>query len=79
MARRCDRPDCHGPATTTLTYDYASATVWLDGLEGEPHPMRHELCARHADGLSLPRGWTLQDHRSIRQLPLGGVGAALAS
>jgi hypothetical protein len=26
--------------------------------------MTHDLCARHADTLSVPRGWILQDRRT---------------
>ncbi len=63
MARRCARPDCHGPASSTLSYDYVESTVWLDHLDDEPHPMSHDLCDSHADGLRVPRGWQLRDRR----------------
>lgn len=63
MARRCARPDCHGLASTTLSYDYAGSAVWLDPLAAEAHPMTHDLCDRHADSLSVPRGWQLGDRR----------------
>jgi hypothetical protein len=78
MSRRCARPDCHGPADTTLSYDYPAGTVWIDALSDEPHPMTHDLCGRHADGLSVPRGWQLRDRRTVVPLPLFG-GGALAS
>lgn len=26
--------------------------------------MTHDLCLRHADSLTVPQGWTLEDRRS---------------
>lgn len=79
MRRSCARPGCHEAATTTLSYDYAQGTVWLDHLADEPHPMTHDLCGRHADTLSVPRGWVLRDDRvpvtplfAYRSEPLAG-------
>jgi hypothetical protein len=46
-----------------LAYDYSGQAVWVDALSYEPHPMTHDLCGRHADRLSVPRGWTLHDRR----------------
>jgi len=78
MARRCARPDCGDLATTTLAYDYSSSTVWIAHLSDEGHPMTHDLCPRHADCLSVPRGWQLRDRRDVVPLPLFG-NEALAS
>jgi len=66
MGRSCARPACSGSATTTLSYDYANATVWIEPLQPEAHPMHHDLCARHAGRLSVPRGWTLVDRRTAQ-------------
>lgn len=63
MQRHCARPGCTETATATLTYDYGASTVWIDVLSSESHPMTHDLCPRHADALSVPRGWLLQDRR----------------
>ncbi len=63
MRRTCARPGCTEVATTTLSYDYATRCVWLEALAEEPHPMVHDLCTRHADTLSVPRGWLLRDER----------------
>ena len=54
---------CSALATTTLSYDYAGQTVWLESLHEETHPARHDLCGRHADRLSVPNGWSLVDQR----------------
>jgi hypothetical protein len=64
MSRSCARPACPSPAIATLSYDYAGQAVWVDSLSAEAHPMTHDLCGRHADRLSVPVGWTLNDHRS---------------
>ncbi|NLV55370.1 MAG: DUF3499 family protein [Acidimicrobiales bacterium] len=75
MARLCARPDCHEPAAATLSYEYATSTVWLDHLSDERHPMNHDLCGRHADRTSVPRGWQLRDRRDVVPLPLFGDNA----
>jgi hypothetical protein len=75
MTRSCARPDCSQPASATLSYDYDGAQGWLDELVATPHPMLHDLCTRHADSLSVPRGWRLEDRR--RSAPL--FSDALAS
>jgi len=59
-----------------LSYDYAASTVWVDELVAEPILMTHDLCDRHADGLVVPRGWTLDDQRSP---VMGASHEALAS
>ena len=63
MRRACARPACSEPATVTLSYGYASATVWLEPLTPEGHPMTHDLCDRHAARTVPPRGWELVDLR----------------
>lgn len=70
MARRCARPDCAVTAVTTLVFDYGEAIVWLEQLTEELDPMNHDLCDRHADSLSVPRGWQLRDRRAIPAVPL---------
>lgn len=63
MSRHCARPACGAPAVATLAYDYASRTVWLGPLADAAHPSTHDLCAGHADRLSVPLGWDLDDRR----------------
>jgi len=59
MTRSCARPGCGDPATATFGYDYAERTVFLDPLADEAHPASYDVCRRHADNLSVPRGWQL--------------------
>jgi hypothetical protein len=68
MSRTCARPGCSGHAVATLTYHYANRTAWVERLSPEPHPMTHDLCERHADNLSVPQGWRLEDRRVVEPL-----------
>jgi hypothetical protein len=63
MNRACARPGCGENAAATFTYDYRARTTWLDRLASEAHPMAYDLCKAHADALSVPRGWHLEDRR----------------
>lgn len=67
MSRVCARPGCPDAAVATLTYDYAGRSGWLDPLADERHPMSYDLCSAHAEALTVPRGWALEDRReSVR-------------
>lgn len=65
MRRRCARPDCAEAASVTLSYDYGSATVWIEPLTADDHPMTHDLCERHGARTAPPRGWDLVDRRRM--------------
>ena len=63
--RHCARPGCQSPATATMTYHYASRTVWLDSPGEEPDAAAAwGLCAPHADALKVPVGWACDDRRT---------------
>ena len=51
-----------------MSYDQAGATVFVGHLTPEREPSMYDLCRRHVDVLSAPRGWT------IRREPLALVG-----
>lgn len=36
---------------------------WIAPMSGTPHDDQNVLCLRHADAMSVPRGWTLDDRR----------------
>jgi hypothetical protein len=61
-SRVCARPDCARAAAAALTYDYAASTVWVDEM-GSSHPSSYDLCAWHADRITVPHGWQLLDSR----------------
>jgi hypothetical protein len=65
-ARLCSKVACSREAVSTLTYDYADqmAAVGPLGREGDPHA--HDLCAAHTDRLSVPRGWVVVRHETLR-------------
>jgi hypothetical protein len=68
VSRHCAKPGCNAEATATLTYDYTERRAWLDAISEEAHPMYHDLCGRHADALSVPVGWALDDRRAVAPL-----------
>lgn len=61
----CARPGCASTASASLTYAYADGVVWMGDLEPEGHPMIHDLCTMHSERVKVPRGWTLDDTRSV--------------
>jgi Protein of unknown function (DUF3499) len=63
--RQCARFGCSAIAIATFTFDSETRTVWLDTpLDGNARA--GELCARHAQSLTPPRGWQLEDRRPGR-------------
>jgi hypothetical protein len=67
--RRCTRTACTAEAVATLTFDYADSLAVLGPLAFRREPHGYDLCARHAERTSAPRGWQV-----VRHLPLGEVG-----
>ena len=63
MARQCTRQGCVHQATVTLTYQYGRSQVWLDNLSPERDPHAYDLCDQHANRLTPPAGWHLEDRR----------------
>ena len=64
-ARQCSRPACKQVALYTLTYVYRDSTAVLGPLAAFVEPHCYDLCARHADRMTAPRGW------DVVRLPLG--------
>jgi Protein of unknown function (DUF3499) len=56
-ARQCSRPACRQAALYTLTYVYRDSTAVLGPLAAFVEPHCYDLCARHADRMTAPRGW----------------------
>lgn len=57
------RPGCDRDAAARLTYDTIGCQVWLDDL-AERTGRNQEICVLHAERLTVPRGWALEDRRS---------------
>lgn len=71
--RQCSRSGCSDLAAVTLSYHYATSQVWIDHLTPERDPHLYDLCDRHADRLSVMRGWHLDDRRGARRSALIAV------
>jgi hypothetical protein len=63
--RQCSRPACKQVAVYTLTYVYRDSTAVLGPLAAFVEPHCYDLCARHADRMTAPRGW------DVVRLPVG--------
>jgi hypothetical protein len=73
--RQCARFGCSAVAVATFTFDSEARTVWLD-TPHEGNARAGELCSRHAQALTPPRGWSLEDRRPGRSEPAEKSGAA---
>ena len=64
--RLCSKVGCAREAVTTLTYDYGDQMAALGplGASGDPHA--HDLCAIHTERLSVPKGWMVVRHETLR-------------
>lgn len=65
MRRQCGRTGCARIATATMSFAPGEPIVWLDPIRDEGQSAG-DLCARHADRLVPPHGWTLEDRRIVR-------------
>jgi hypothetical protein len=59
LTRQCSRPACKQAAVYTLTYVYRDSTAVLGPLAAFVEPHCYDLCARHADRMTAPRGWDI--------------------
>ena len=65
--RQCSRSGCSDAAGVTLSYHYGQSQVWIDRLSPEREPHMYDMCDRHAERMSVPRGWHLDDRRGARR------------
>jgi hypothetical protein len=64
--RLCSKVTCAREAVATLTYDYGDQMAALGPLGGADHPNAHDLCAQHAERVSVPAGWIVVRHEAMR-------------
>ena len=57
--RKCSKPACGESAVVTLTYVYADSTAVLGPLATTAEPHSYDLCTRHSERLTAPRGWEI--------------------
>ena len=67
--RICSKVSCSREAVATLTFDYDGRMAALGPLGAGDDPHAHDLCAQHAERLSVPAGWTVLRHASFREDP----------
>ena len=63
MRRLCERPGCSLPTAVSYVIDNAGLVVRLDSAPSADPAIAGSLCQKHADGLRVPRGWTIDDRR----------------
>lgn len=63
---RCSRIGCGADAVATFCFDARATLVWVDTLDPDRGTGAGVLCVHHADALTPPRGWHLQDRRTGR-------------
>ena len=64
MTKSCERPGCSEPGVVASTFERESLTVVLAHYVGEIEAGSFNvMCTRHADILTVPRGWTIDDRR----------------
>ena len=63
MRRLCERPGCAAPAEVSYGIDNSALLVWVDNRPIPEREIAGRLCRRHADAISVPRGWTVDDRR----------------
>ncbi len=63
--RLCARPGCGTPAAATLRFQPTQREAWLVDLDDDAVRTEGDLCARHAAGLVLPRGWQLHNDLTV--------------
>jgi hypothetical protein len=60
--RQCSKVACKRDAVATLTYVYADSMAVLGPLSQRAEPHSYDLCATHAERLSVPQGWQVIRH-----------------
>jgi hypothetical protein len=63
--RTCSRVACEAEPVSTLTYVYADSMAVLGPLSMEHEPGSYDLCARHTQSMSAPRGWQVVRYVSV--------------
>lgn len=64
--RPCSKVACTEEAIATLTYVYADSMAVLGPLSLVAEPHSYDLCVKHSNRLSVPQGWQVIRHVSLR-------------
>ncbi len=63
--RVCSKVACSREAVSTLTYVYADSMAVLGPLSSRQEPHSYDLCVKHSERLSAPRGWQVLRHVAL--------------
>ena len=63
---QCERPGCGAAVEAHYGIEAVHLLVWIDNRALGQHEEAGSLCRRHADALTVPRGWTREDRRDER-------------
>jgi hypothetical protein len=63
VSKLCERPGCSEPGAAVYGMVPENLLFWIAPITGTPTDDQNVLCLRHADAMSVPRGWTLDDRR----------------
>jgi hypothetical protein len=63
VSKLCERPGCSESGAAVYGMVPENLLFWIAPISGTPTDDHNVLCLRHADAMSVPRGWTLDDRR----------------
>jgi len=63
VAQQCERPGCSQPAAVEYSLNPGKLLLALENYVVVEGDRRSAVCARHADLMSVPKGWSIDDRR----------------
>lgn len=63
VSKLCEHQGCSEIGAAEYGMVPEDLLFWIAPMAGTPHDDQNVLCRRHADAMSVPRGWTLDDRR----------------
>jgi len=64
VTKSCERPGCSEPGVVASSFERSTLTVVLSHYVGEiEEGSFNVMCTKHANILTVPRGWTIDDRR----------------